>query len=553
MGCWILLLTLLGGVAVAAEAAPDAVEVIVLQTSDVHGHVLPWDYFREEPSDVGLARAASFVAATRAEHPHVILVDNGDTIQGTPLTYYFARRDVSRPNPMMAVMNSMGYDAMTVGNHEYNYGLEVLLRCRDEAEFPFLSANTYKAGNEQPFFRPCIVKEFDGVRVGILGLTTSNIPNWESPENYRGLEFRDTAQEAARWVRHLREAEGCHAVIVNTHEGFEADLETGEANDSGYENRAWALLHDVPGVDVVMTGHAHRNIPPRLVNGVLVSQPGRWGGYVTRIHLLFRQEEGRWILADKQGDNIKMGKKIAADPAVERLIAPYHEQVTAWIRSEIGTAGADFSSDGVFAGDNALLDLVHTVLRRHTGADMSMVAYLPRGMMTIPAGPITVRDIYRFYIYENTPVVLAMTGRDIRAALEHAARFYDRPAWDAEQGELDIHRQEDFRQYNFDTLAGASYAIDPTRPPGERVVYLERDGRPLDPDAEYTVAVTNYQAAGGGHYEAFKRSRVVKTDSADIRNLIIEYIQEQKEIAPVTDRNWHLAVPTEVILWEPKK
>ncbi len=518
--------------------------VTVIQTSDIHGHVLPWDYFQERPMDLGLARVAGYVRQLRQEGDHVILIDDGDTIQGTPLSYYYEKKDLSRPNPMMSVMNAMKYDAMTVGNHEYNYGMDVLLRCRKEANFPFLSANTYKRGEEKPFFKPYIIKEINGVRIGIIGLTTPNIPNWETPANYDSLVFRDSVEEARKWVRVLRDQEHVQAVIINTHEGFEVDLDSGKPNGSRYENHSWAIAHDVPGVDVLLTGHAHQNITPRLVNGVLVSEPGRWGEYLTRIDLLFRKENGHWQLVGKTGENIRMDSKVPEDSEVVDLIRPYDETVRQWVDSRIGEAGGEFTTTNVYTQDNALMDLLQQVLRTHTGADMSMISYLPHRFVSIPKGPITVRDIYKFYLYENTPVVLAMKGRDIRAALEHAAEFYDSVEWNSESQRMEIHQNKNFRSYNFDTLSGADYAIDPTRPVGQRVVYLEKDGLPLDPDREYTVAVTNYQAAGGGSYSMFKKSRVVSTDSADIRNLMIEYIQEKGMVMPECDHNWGLQFNT---------
>jgi 2',3'-cyclic-nucleotide 2'-phosphodiesterase/3'-nucleotidase len=532
------------GAAARGAKPPDEVRVTVVQTTDVHGRLAAWDYFRSAPADLGLTRVAAFVRQARQENPNLLLIDNGDTIQGSPLAYYYAMRRSGEPNPIIAAMNAMGYDAMTVGNHEYNFGLDVLLRCRREARFPMLSANTYPTGEaDKPFFEPYIVRRVGPVRIGVLGLTTRNIPNWETPANYAGLEFRDTLAEAARWVKILREREQVDAVIVSTHEGYEVDLETGESNGSEYENRAWAILQAVPGIDILLTGHSHENIPPRLVNGVLTAQGHRWSEHVTRLDLVFRKQGAKWALAVKSGANVPM--KGPEDPAIAALAGPAHEATLQWLDETIGVAEDDLTAEGVYVRDNALLDLVHAVMREHTGAQLSMAAYLPGRPVKIPRGDIKVRDVYALYIYENTTVTLGMPGKDVAAALEHAARVYDRVEWDPAKNIFRLAQEPEFRLYNFDTLSGADYAIDPTRPPGERLLYLYHQNRPVDPEAEYTVAVTNYQAVGGGRYEMFRRGRRIAFDSQDIRTLIIDYIRRRGRLAVECDHNWHLAVPVE--------
>ena len=528
----------------AARKPADQIRVTVIQTTDTHGRLAAWDYFRSAPADLGLVRVAAHVRAARQTNPHLLLIDNGDTIQGSPLAYYYAELKPDEPNPIIRVMNAMGYDAMTVGNHEFNFGLDVLQRCRGEARFPFLSANTYRTDlPDRPFFEPYIVRQYGPVRIGVLGLTTRNIPNWETPANYEGLEFRETLQEAVRWVKVLRDQERVDAVIVNTHEGYEVDLATGQPNGSGYENAAWAILQQVPGVDVLLTGHAHENIPPRLVNGVLTAQGHRWAEHLVHLELVFHKQGKRWTLAEKSGRLVPM--KGPADPESAALAEPAHAATLSWLDETIGTAEDDLSAEGVYVRDNPLLDLVHTVMREHTGAQLSMAAYLPGRPLTIRRGDIKVRDIYALYVYENTTVTLGLTGKDVAAALEHAARAYDQAEWDPGKQLLRLNQTANFRMYNFDTLSGASYAIDPTRPPGERLLYLYHQNRPIDPEAEYSVAVTNYQAVGGGHYDMFKRGRRIAFDSTDIRTLIIRHIRRKGRLASECDHNWHLAVPVD--------
>jgi len=540
----ILVLVALAGFAGAKTRPPAEVRVCLVQTTDVHGRILPWDYFQDRETSLGLAKVATKVKELRQANPNLILIDNGDMIQGTPLSYYFALERTDLPHPLMAVMNAMGYAAMTIGNHEYNYGLEVLERCRREARFPFLSANTYRQGAEdQPYFKPYVIQEFGGVRIGILGLTTSNVPNWELPANYGDLVFRDTLSEARKWVRILREQERVDAVVLSTHEGYEVDIQTGQPNGSSHENMAWAIIHQVPGVDVVLTGHSHENVPPQLVNGVLTAQANRWADHVAVLNLVFRKSGKTWQLAEKTGENVALAASIAPDPEIMELAKPYHEQTLAWLNREIGTLTAEMSTQTVFSEDNALLDLVHEVMRAHTGAELSFTSYLPGRPLTFRQGPLKVRDIYSIYIYENSIVKLAIKGSGIRAALERTAMIYDQAGWNADKGRFEIQGAKEFRSYNFSTLAGADYAIDPTRPVGQRVLYLNVDGRPIDPEREYTLAVSNYQAVGGGQYQMFKEARWISNDPRDIRSLIVEYIDRQETLPPACAQNWHLQFP----------
>ena len=216
---------------VAGEPGGAATAIVtVLQTTDLHGNLVAWDYARSRESDVGLARVATRVAAIRRETPNVLLVDTGDTIQGTPIEYMHARRGGKGPDPTMAVMNAMGYVAMAVGNHEFNYGMAVLRRAEKDAKFPWLSANTRNAKDGSPAFPEYAVREAGGVRVGLLGLTTPNIPSWEPEANRPGLSWEDPVETAKRLVPVLRGRERCDAVVVLFHSGLEADPVTGEPN-----------------------------------------------------------------------------------------------------------------------------------------------------------------------------------------------------------------------------------------------------------------------------------------------------------------------------------
>src|SRR5256714_14962048 len=253
------------------RAAPARAHIVILSTTDMHGRIFPIDYYTNKYDNVGIAKVATLVKDARKDDPDLLLVDSGDTIQGTPLEYFHNKRNNTPPDPMMLTMNALKYDAMAVGNHEYNFGLKVLGKARSEANFPWLSANTYEnkvKGESANHYQPYIIKEVQGVRIGILGLTTSGIPNWENPPNYEGLVFHETVSEAKKWVPILREKEKADVVVVAMHMGIEEDLRTGMPSPSQLpnENPAIAIARQVPGVDVILMGHTHREVPSLVVN-----------------------------------------------------------------------------------------------------------------------------------------------------------------------------------------------------------------------------------------------------------------------------------------------
>lgn len=224
------LIILLALVLVGRSFAPERVQITILGTTDLHGNINPIDYYTNKPDNRGIAKVATMIKRIRKEQPNVVLIDSGDTIQGSPLESFHGRKNNAPPDPMMLVMNSLNYDSMTVGNHEYNFGLKVLEKARGEAKFPWLSANTYDIGKQQTHYKPYIIKEVAGVKIGILGLTTPGIPNWDNPPNYAGLEFHEPLTEARKWVPILRDQEKADVVVIAMHMGLGEDLRTGEVS-----------------------------------------------------------------------------------------------------------------------------------------------------------------------------------------------------------------------------------------------------------------------------------------------------------------------------------
>jgi 2',3'-cyclic-nucleotide 2'-phosphodiesterase (5'-nucleotidase family) len=513
-------------------------QITLLETSDLHAYVYPYDYFGAREADIGLSRVATLIDRIRGEGNPVLLLDAGDTIQGSPLGYYH-RKHPGPPDPLMLAMNHLGYDAMAVGNHEFNFGLPTIESARDDASFPWLSANVVKEDGT-PFFTPYLVKDVNGVRVGILGLITPNVPNWETPANYAGLTFLDTVETARRYVPLLREKEGADVVIVLTHQGLERDLLTGLSNETEYENQAYRLTRDVPGIDVVLLGHTHQKIEPQEVNGIVVCEPGRWGEALCRIDLYFERDASGKVHLDTWEGALLSAAGVEPSQEVLNLVKPYHDKTMAYINSVIGEAKTPIRAEGARFQDTPMMDLLQGVMLEASGAQLSMAALLPYRYGGLHAGPITVQELFSFYIYDNTLVVLEVSGREVKEALEHSARYYGSTRPDPETGALLIEPNPGVRAYNFDMLAGAHYRIDPTRPVGDRIRELSYQGRKMDPEETFRLVTTNYRAAGGGGYEMLKGSPVLWRSSEEIRNLLIEHIAEQRTIAPSCDYNWYV-------------
>ena len=512
----------------------------VLSTTDLHGNLLPIDYYTDAPDARGLAKVATLVRQARKENPAgALLLDSGDVIQGSPLEYVHNTINNAPPDPMMRAMSALGFDAMAVGNHEYNYGLKVLEKARSEAVFPWLSANTYKAGTNENFHRPYLLKEVNGVRVGVLGLTTAGIPSWENAENYAGLEFREPVGEAKKWVSVLRAQERADVVIVAMHMGMEADLRTGipTPGQVPHENAALEIAKQVPGVDLILMGHTHREVPGVVANGVLLAQANLWGRHLARADLYLEQDDsGRWHVVARQSRTIPVTPQTETDAEIASLAASYDRETRDWLTRVIGESGAELTAADARVRDTAILDLVQRVQLEAGHADVSMVAsFNPRARM--PKGPVSVRDIAGLYVYDNTLVVLDVTGGQLKDALEHSARFFKDFVPGRTPAELVDERIPD---YNFDVAEGVTYDLDISRPQGQRIVNLRFRGQPVTPAQKFRLATNNYRVNGGGEYAMYRGATEVYRSSQEIREMIIEWVERHHQIPTEPTNNWQI-------------
>jgi len=533
-----VLMILLALVLVGRSFAPERVQITILGTTDLHGNINPIDYYTNKPDNRGVAKVATMIKRIRKEQPNVVLIDSGDTIQGSPLESFHGRKNNAPPDPMMLVMNSLNYDSMTVGNHEYNFGLKVLEKARSEAKFPWLSANTYDIAKQQTHYKPYIVKEVAGVKIGILGLTTPGIPNWDNPPNYAGLEFHEPLVEARKWVPILRDQEKADVVVIAMHMGLEEDLSTGVMSPGQvlHENEAILIAKEVPGVDVIFMGHTHRDVPSLYINGVLLTQANHWGRHLARADLYLQKEGSGWRMYAKSARTMPSDDRVEPDPEVVKIAEPYDRETQAWLSREIGESTEELTARDARFRDTAILDLIQKVQLDAGKADVSMVASF-NPAARIAKGPVSVRDIAGLYVYENTLVVLEVTGQQLKDALEHSAKYFKeyvpgKPASDLVD--------EKIPAYNFDIAEGVTYDLDISKPIGQRIQNLRFHGQPLSLTRKLRLATNNYRVNGGGGYDMYKNAPVVYRSSEEIRELIIDWVEKNKTVPTKPNNNWRI-------------
>jgi len=534
----ILLALLLATFPFGGQGSSKRVQIVILGTTDLHGNIFPIDYYTDKPDNRGLAKVATLIKRVRKETENVVLVDSGDTIQGTPLAYYHNKKNNKPPDPMMLAMSALNYDAMAVGNHEYNFGLKVLEKARSEATFPWLSANTYNQGTGETHYKPYIIKEVAGVRVGILGLTTPGVPTWENAPNYVGLEFHEPLLEAQKWVPVLRGKERADVVVIAMHMGLEEDLRTGEINPGQVknENLAIAIAKQVPGVDLIFMGHTHRDVPSLVINGVVLTQANYWGRHLARADLYLENVSNKWRVYARSARTIPIDDKVDADEEILKLTEPYNRETQAWLSREIGESAAELTAVEARFKDTAILDLIQRVQLEAGKAQVSMAAVF-NPQARIAKGPVTVRNIAGLYVYENTLVVIEVTGRQLKEALEHSAKYFR--GYEPGKSPADLV-DEKIPAYNFDIAEGVTYELNISKPIGQRIEKLQYQGKPVLPDQKFRLATNNYRVNGGGGYTMYKGAPVVYRSGEEIRELIIDWVERHRTIPTEPTNNWKI-------------
>lgn len=517
----------------SAEAV--AVELVLMGTTDVHNRLYPHDYYTGRETDHGLARLKPLVDSIRAANPgRTYLFDSGDLLQGSPLGFVYARMHGGQPSPIIRAMNLMGYSASAIGNHEFNYGLEHLGRAIDQAGFPFVSANIFEHGTSEHAYRPYVllphlVSDEDTILIGVTGNTPPGVHVWDRATVEGILEFRDVVSSLRTVVAEMR-GRGADVVVVLSHGGLEGTSYDTLATRLPVENAAARVAREVPGVDVIFLGHTHRELADSTIPGpsgpVLLTQAGHWARSLAVATLeLQRRERGDWVVSRRDASLLPAGERV--DRAFLDSLRWEHERVVAYVNSSIGRSTADLSAREGRVRDTPIIDFINEVQRRAGNADLSATAAF-RLDAAIDTGDITNAEIAGLYPYDNTLQVIRITGAQLEQYLEKSAEYYR--GWPPSGGS----RVTDMSVpgYNFDIVSGVEYAIDVSRPKGDRVIGLRFRGQPVRADQTFTLALNNYRAAGGGGYSMIRDAPVVVDRQADIRELLIAEVRRRGTLRP---------------------
>jgi 2',3'-cyclic-nucleotide 2'-phosphodiesterase/3'-nucleotidase len=577
----------------ARGATPPTIRLRLLETSDLHGCIADYDYFHDQPdATVGLAKIATLVDSARRDATNTLLLDNGDLLQGNPLADYVALRQglpSGAVHPMFRAMNLMRYDAATLGNHEFNYGLDFLERALAGAGFPYVSANVARSDGT-PLVPPWTVLERDcvaadgsrqRVRIGVIGFLPPQIMVWDRSRLAGRVATADIVETARRHLPELRAR--CDVVVALCHSGISTAPRQG-----GDENAAFYLAA-LPGIDVVLTGHSHRVFPgpdyarrPGVdpvrgtLNGVPAVMPGFWGSHLGVVDLDLERRDARWAVAAARSAALPIYRReagravalVAAKPAIVAAAAAEHDATIAYMAQPIGRITAPLTSYFALVADDPSVEIVNRAQiwyvkpllagTRHEGLPLLSAAAPfragtfggPDAFTVIPAGPIALKHVADLYLYPNTVQAVRVSGAIVGEWLERAAGiFHEIDAADRRVQDLVNERVP---AYNFDVIKGLTYRIDVTQPArydsagrivepdARRIRDLRHDGKPIDPAQEFIVATNNFRAAGGGRFPGLDGSSVILDAPDTNREALSRYIVEQGTVTPTVAGTWRL-------------
>ena len=545
-----------------ATAAAKTYKLTVLGTSDTHGNVYNWDYYRDAEyddsahNDVGVAKLAALVNQIRDEPGATTLVlDAGDTIQGTPLATYYAKQEpiteTGEKHPMAKAMNVLHYDAVTLGNHEFNYGLPLLNLWIRQLGFPALAANAVNVATGRPAFRPFVIKTVSfnqriTIKVGILGLTNPGVAIWDRANVEGKLRFEDMVTTAAKYVPIMRR-NGADLVIVSAHGGDSGSSSYGPELPN--ENPSALIAERVPGIDAILFGHAHIEVAQRFVTNtttgeqVLLSEPSKWGQRLTRMDFELARERGRWVVQTKASKTLNTNT-VTEDPDVLKAVRRQHATTVAYVNQVVARSTEELSAAESRYKDTPILDYINKVQTDTVTAALAGTEYASLPVLSIaapfsrtavfPQGDVKIKDVAGLYIYDNTLEAVVLTGAEVKAYLEYSAKYFVTlaPGAPVDPATLTDPAVPD---YNYDVLSGIDYDIDISKPVGQRIVI------DIDPAARFVVAVNNYRRSGGGNFPGIVKTQIYNAQQ-EIRQLLIDWAQAKGAIDPADFYvpNWRL-------------
>lgn len=547
---YLILMTLLCMSTFLMAKSAKVVTLRFIETSDVHGAFFPYNFTERTPMRGTMARVSSYVKKQRQQYgKNIILLDNGDILQGQPTSYYSNFVNTDQPNIAAEVVNYMNFDAQTFGNHDVEPGHKVYDKWIRDVKCPMLGANIIDLKSGKPYVEPYLMLERDGVRIAVLGMLTPAIPSWLQQQVWSGMRFENIIPCAKQWVKILKEKAD---VIIGL---FHCGWDEGIVTDEYAENVAKECAEQVPEFDVIFFGHDHQERNVTVKSGVLCLDPSCNAVKVAQATLtLQKDKKGKWQVKRKEGELID----VSSEPIDEEYMAyfkSYIDNVRGYVDEQIGTFQNTLYSRDAFFGSSAFMDFIHQMQLEETGADVSFNAPLTFDSK-IEAGPVYISDMFKLYRYENHIYVLRMTGKEIRNHLEIA---YDQ--WTNTMKSPDDHillltehsyfdyNRPGFKNlsFNFDSAVGIDYEVDVTKPDGEKVRILQfSDGRPFDEKAWYKVAMNSYRGNGGGELLTqgagipadSLTSRIIYQSERDQRYYLTEKIRREKVINAQPLNNW---------------
>ncbi|NRA98373.1 MAG: bifunctional 2',3'-cyclic-nucleotide 2'-phosphodiesterase/3'-nucleotidase [Rhodobacteraceae bacterium] len=585
----------------SAKASAGTAHLRIMETTDLHVHIFPYDYYSDREIDtVGLARTAAHIADIRSEATNAILVDNGDFLQGNPMGDYIAYERGMKDgdmHPVITAMNAVGFDASTLGNHEFNYGLDFLMKSLAGANFPVVSANVVLEEGASPTGDKTLVKPYvildrmitDGagethpIKVGIIGFVPPQIMNWDRRHLEGNVTARDIVATAEAYVPQMRE-EGADIILALSHSGI------GSADRTDGMENASVPLAQLDGIDALVTGHSHLVFPsPSYADfaavdadaGTIHDKPavmgGFWGSHLGVIDLMLERDGNAWRVLGHEATTRPISKRnedrsvtalVESDPDVLAAVATDHEETLAYVRRAVGKTDAPLHSYFALVADDPSVQIVSIAQKWYVGEMLKGTEYAglpvlsaaapfkaggrggPEYFTDVPAGDVAIKNVADLYLYPNTVRAVKVSGAELRDWLERSAGMFNQ----VNAGEADqVLLNPEFPSYNFDVIDGVSYEIDLSQPSkfapkGEladagasRIKNLTFDGAPVTDDMEFVIATNNYRASGGGSFPGAKGDTIILEAPDTNRDVIVRYIVEQGTISPKADSNWRFA------------
>lgn len=531
------------------------IDLKFIETSDVHGSFFPYDFINRKPKAGSLARVATYVNQLRSQHgENVILLDNGDILQGQPVNYYSNYVDTTSANIAAQVVNYLRYDAQTIGNHDVETGHRVYDKWVSATHCPILGANVIDTKTNKPYLKPYTILKRGGARIAIIGLLTPAIPNWLGENLWSGLRFEEMVSSARQWMRVVKEQEKADIVIGLFHSGKDGGITTPHYK----EDAALAVAREVPGFDVVFFGHDHTRYADAVTNSegklVVCLDPANNAMSVAQADLQLVKKKGRWCVKESQWKLVDVADLPVDNDFVDHFSA-FNETVKAYANRVIGTFENTISTRDSYFGNSAFNDLILNLELSITKADVAFNAPVSFDV-AIKKGPVRVADMFNLYKYENQLFVMRLTGKEIRKALEMSYDLWVNTMTSPNDHLLLLDSQTHGDQqrlgfknfsFNFDSAAGIDYEVDVTKPNGQKVKVLKMsNGEPFDENKYYKVAVNSYRANGGG--ELLTRGagiakddlddRIVWRSEFDLRHYLMEEIKRLGTLKPQPNTNW---------------